>query len=55
MPWNGCLPQQKTDHESGNVPQCRRLAKSIKLAGEQTQRDLQQSYLIRAAMEADKT
>lgn len=30
------------------------LAKSIKLAQEQTQRDLQQSYLMRAAMEAEK-
>jgi hypothetical protein len=30
------------------------LSKSIKLAQEQTQRDLQQSYLMRAAMEADK-
>lgn len=30
------------------------LAKSIKHAKDQTQRDLQQSYLIRAALEADK-
>ena len=30
------------------------LAKSIKLAKEQTQCDLQQSYLMRAAMEAEK-
>lgn len=30
------------------------LVKSIKLAKDQTQRDLQQSYLIRAAMEAEK-
>jgi hypothetical protein len=30
------------------------LAKSIKLAKEQTQRDLQQSYLMRAEMETEK-
>ena len=30
------------------------LSKSIKLAKEQTQRDLQESYLMRAAMEAKK-
>jgi hypothetical protein len=30
------------------------LAQSIKLAKEQAQRDLQQSYLMRAAMEAEK-
>jgi hypothetical protein len=30
------------------------LSKSIKLAQEQTQRDLQQSYLMRAALEAEK-
>ena len=30
------------------------LDKSIKLAKEQTQRDLQQSYLMRAALEAKK-
>jgi len=30
------------------------VTKSIKLAKEQTQRDLQQAYLIRAASEVDK-
>ena len=30
------------------------LSRSIKLAQEQTQRDLQQSYLMRAALEAEK-
>ena len=30
------------------------IGKSIKLAKEQTQRDLQESYLIRAAMEAEQ-
>ncbi len=30
------------------------LSKSIKLAQEQTQRDLRQSYLMRASMEAEK-
>jgi hypothetical protein len=30
------------------------LSKSIKLAQEQTQRDLQQSYMMRAALEAEK-